>query len=186
VLRSNQDIGGVHFFGSAWSAARDRLVDRLRTLDQPATIQWEPLEILLEMCADPDEREVGGAPQVAVANQHGLSDQFLVPSPEGNGDELWFAGRPLGRQRSDLRALRFITKADGRFDVQPYYPEGLSIASAEILRAREDFNASVPSSPEFDSVGAVADQLAEQDSCEPDAAGASDLPTRPDSGAARD
>jgi hypothetical protein len=159
ALRGHMDTNGVHFFGSGWGDARDRLVARLRALNQPASVQWEPLEALLEMCADPDVREVGGAPQIVVANQHGVTDQFLVPSP-GNDDELWFGGRPLGRQRSDLRALRFITNDAGRFDVEPYYPEGLSIASAEILRARRAAEpASAPAGPEFDAVGAAADQL---------------------------
>ncbi len=102
AVRSHHDIDGVHFFGSGWTRARDRLIARLEALGHPPNVQWEPLEILVAMCADPDDRDVGGAPQVVVANQHGLTDQFLIPWPT-NDDELWFSGRPLGQQRSDLR-----------------------------------------------------------------------------------
>jgi hypothetical protein len=164
VLRGGQTLAGVHLFGSGWERARDRLKARLLELDQPQGVQWEPLEILAAMCADDDERDVGGAPQIVVANQHGLTDQFLVPWPT-NDDELWFCGRPLSRQRSDLRAVRLVRLPSGRLDVEPYYPEGVSIASAEILRARQATD--VPSGPEFDSVGSAADALSRDAELEP-------------------
>jgi len=159
IFRGGLAADGVHFFGSGAVIARDRLATRLEALNHPAHIQWEPLEVLLDLSADPGERKVGGAPQVVVANQHGLTDQFLTPWPAG-GNELWIGGRPLGHQRSDLRALRFITNQQGRFDVEPYFPAGLSIASAEILRGQQAASESeLPAGPEYDSVGELADQL---------------------------
>jgi hypothetical protein len=163
VFQGREGIDTVHFFGSESKAARERLLQKVQNL-AGAPIRWEPLEVLIEMCEDRMVDDVGGPPQIIVANQHGLCDQFLIPWPiNGPNSELHFGGRPLGRQRTDLRAVRFARDGEGRFDIEPYFPADLSIRSSEIERAREAFaEERTPSAPEFDTAGPVADALSSE------------------------
>ena len=107
---------------------------KLNSVDAVTGVQWEPLEVLVEMSEDTEVSDVGGAPQVLVANQYGRTEQFLIAWPP-ESETLWVAGRPPGRQRSDLRALRLMRQEDGNLAVKAFYPPGLSISAAEIERA---------------------------------------------------
>lgn len=132
---SDLDYGrpyGAYFFGDASASAKRRLREVIeeRGLPRPqrgrkgpertaekqlaadAFLDWEPLEILQEIIADPAHDSVGGPPQVVRSYQYGASEGF-VWSDTRKGES--FGGRPLlEKERHDRRV---IAATDGGFAV---------------------------------------------------------------------
>jgi hypothetical protein len=111
---------GVYLFGDAATSAQQRLTRLKRDRQLPivmrgydsssseakeAYLDWEPLEILLEVINDPTERSVGGTPQIAKIYQNGLTESFLWRDATGHDS---FGGRPVETdERFDRRIISF-------------------------------------------------------------------------------
>ncbi|RLK60412.1 hypothetical protein [Actinokineospora cianjurensis] len=110
---------GVHFLGDAGKVAKRRLdeVLRERGMYPPARdcfdaakeakgsfLNWEPLEVMLELISDPEVRTVGGVPQISCIYQRGESEIFVWRDEEGISH---FGGRPIpSNERFDRRIIR--------------------------------------------------------------------------------
>ncbi|QQQ75479.1 hypothetical protein IOD16_30990 [Saccharothrix sp. 6-C] len=127
VLRMNR-IGqldehrayGVYFFGDADAEASKRLKvlqkqkglpvpmtgdPRAREVARNAYLEWEPLEVLLDIIGDRGQTSVGGVPQIAYIYQRGESECFVWRDQAGNDH---FGGRPVQpRERFDRRILKW-------------------------------------------------------------------------------
>jgi hypothetical protein len=119
----DQRAYGVYFFGDANDEAGKRLKAVLRQrglpvpkkgdpkaiqvqVAQDAYLDWEPLEVLLEVINDRDQPSVGGVPQIACVYQRGESECFVWRDSAGNDH---FGGRPVQPQeRFDRRIAQLV------------------------------------------------------------------------------
>ncbi|WP_455836934.1 hypothetical protein [Pseudarthrobacter siccitolerans] len=119
---------GAYFAGDAAPAARKRLKELLKEKDLPVRmsgpssslketgqsyyLDWEPLEVLLEMIEKPAVRTVGGTPQVLKITQNGQTESFVWRTADGEDS---FGGRKvLKNERFDRRIL---TRTDGSLQI---------------------------------------------------------------------
>ncbi|CDO06791.1 hypothetical protein C1S82_31515 [Mycolicibacterium cosmeticum] len=114
---------GIYFAGDASSEARARLhrLKEVRGLPVPiaghpeaedmardANLDWEPLEVLMDLIGDVTVRTVGGVPQLLRIYQYGETESFVWRTAEGVDH---FGGRPINDgERFDRR---IATYADG-------------------------------------------------------------------------
>jgi hypothetical protein len=122
---NEQRAYGVYFLGDAADEARHRLVllATQRGLQRPkrskvpeekiaarkmaaaAFLDWEPLEVLLDIIEDPKQHSVGGAPQIVRLYQNGLSESFVGRDTEGVD---YYSGRRVQpKERFDRRIAQF-------------------------------------------------------------------------------
>jgi hypothetical protein len=110
---------GVYFAGDAGPRARRRLIELLQDrgipqirrgqpdsqiLAREANLNWEPLEVLIDLIRDPDVRTVGGVPQLLRIYQYGLAEAFVWRDETGD----YFGGRRVGpTERYDRRIACF-------------------------------------------------------------------------------
>lgn len=111
----------IYLFGDAAPTARRRLkalIDE-RGLPRPhrgdpeakrvaadAFLDWEPLEVLLDVIGDRGVRTVGGTPQVTRIYQYGDVETFVWR--DGQGAD-YYGGRPvLQAERFDRRVMQFL------------------------------------------------------------------------------
>jgi len=129
----------VAFAGNGAPEAWERLTELCESRASTSELlQWEPLEVLMDMCQDQEVRHVGGVPQVVVVNQYGLTEMFLAWGPDFGSDEqdFFLGGRPLGDTfRSDLRALVVTRPEADRIEFEFDWPVDLSIVSSSTVRA---------------------------------------------------
>lgn len=92
-------------------AEAQRQAGRGVRLPLQSNYDWEPLDVLLQMIADPTVRSVGGPPQVTRIYQNGLTEHFIWESDDGMES---FGGRPvLATERSDRRVMSARRTASG-------------------------------------------------------------------------
>ncbi|GAA4473496.1 hypothetical protein [Phytohabitans houttuyneae] len=108
----------LHLMGDAASDARRRIhqLMKVRELPRPmrgdpessqvahdAFLQWEPLEVIVEMAQDEEARTVGGTPQVIRIYQYGQAEAFVWRTDDAD----YFGGRPVqSPERFDRRIMR--------------------------------------------------------------------------------
>ena len=108
----------TYYFGDAAASFRQRLKEKLRAKQRPiptrgspdasciartSFLDWEPLEVLLEMISDPTERTVGGVPQVMRIYENGILEQFVWRDNQGID---YYGGRRVhDAERFDRRIL---------------------------------------------------------------------------------
>lgn len=118
---------GVYFLGDAAGIAYRSLKKLLRTRDSPfprrgqfnarevareAFLDWEPLEVLLDVIQSKEVTTVGGFPQVSRIYQYGSSEAFVWRDRDA-GD--FFGGRAVqAAERFDRRVIEII---DGRVHI---------------------------------------------------------------------
>jgi hypothetical protein len=111
----------LHLMGDAAKEARRRINDLRQARDRPvprrgdpdapsvaadAFLDWEPLEVLLDMTGDSSVRSVGGVPQVSRIYQYGEVEQFVWRTEAGVD---YFGGRPVQpAERFDRRILQLV------------------------------------------------------------------------------
>jgi hypothetical protein len=79
-----------------------------RDVAAKAFLDWEPLEVLIEMIDDKEVRSVGGVPQVARLYQYGECESFVWRTSDGND---YFGGRPVqSTERFDRRIMTFADR----------------------------------------------------------------------------
>jgi hypothetical protein len=111
---------GVYLAGDGASSARKAIKKRmsvnnvLRPMrgDPDASVKalryfldWEPLEVLLEMTEDRKQRTVGGVPQVLRIYQYGQTETFVWRDEEGA--DHYGGRRMLHNERFDRRIMRY-------------------------------------------------------------------------------
>jgi len=79
-----------------------------RTVSANAFFDWESLEVLADVIADPTVRSVGGVPQVVRIYQYGATESFVWRSAAGDD---YFGGRLIqSDERFDRRILELIDR----------------------------------------------------------------------------
>lgn len=117
-----QTAYGVYFAGSGAREALNRLHRILREegLPRPKAgdpdarkkartyfLDWQPLQILLDISADRTQTSIGGPPQILRMYQYGQTETFVWQDDNG---VRYYAGRRLGdKERSDRRVLRWVS-----------------------------------------------------------------------------
>lgn len=110
---------GVYFAGDRRVAAKKRLEEILHERAAPrvlrgqqdsveqarnANLDWEPIEVLQDLIADPGARTVGGVPQMLKIYQYGISEAFVWRTNTGD----FFGGREVKHgERFDRRIACF-------------------------------------------------------------------------------
>jgi hypothetical protein len=127
-----------YLMGDAALDARTRLYSLMNSREMPrpkrgdpnaptvaaeAFLDWEPLEVLVEMTEDAAVRSVGGAPQVARIYQYGECEPFVWRTTAGAD---YFGERPIqASERFDRRIM--VLTDDGveiSFSDQSIYFDG--------------------------------------------------------------
>jgi hypothetical protein len=110
--------GSFYFAGDASRTAQARTWVRIRNNGYPLMhdsedpeklanetfLNWEPLETLLDVIADPSARTVGGAPQLMKIYQYGECESFVWRDANGS----FYGGREIDeKERFDRRIASF-------------------------------------------------------------------------------
>lgn len=119
---------GVYFAGDAspqarrrlWALIRDRNYPVPRNRDPNATevarnanLNWEPLEVVMDLISDPTVRTVGGVPQILRIYQYGETESFVWRADDGTN---YFGGRAVNdEERFDRRIATFL---DGKLYIR--------------------------------------------------------------------